>query len=62
LPKPLSPITSTEFAIQAWGGSANAAMTCGALIQKIYEVDPLLCPKCGGAMRVIAFIEEKAGF
>ena len=30
------------------------------LIQKIYEVDPLLCPKCGGAMRVIAFIEERA--
>jgi hypothetical protein len=27
------------------------------LIQKIYEVDPLLCPKCSGAMRVIAFIE-----
>ncbi|MFC1746530.1 hypothetical protein ACFL35_21230 [Candidatus Riflebacteria bacterium] len=28
------------------------------LIQKIYEVDPLECPKCGGAMRVISFIEE----
>jgi len=30
------------------------------LIQKIYEVDPLLCPKCGGAMCVISVIEEKA--
>jgi hypothetical protein len=28
------------------------------LIQKIYEVDPLVCPKCSGAMRVIAFIED----
>jgi len=28
------------------------------LIQKIYEVDPLTCPKCGGKMRVIAFIED----
>ena len=28
------------------------------LIQKIYEVDPLICPKCQGPMRVIAFIEE----
>ncbi|MBU2563153.1 MAG: hypothetical protein KJ568_01730 [Actinobacteria bacterium] len=28
------------------------------LIQKIYEVDPLICPKCGGDMRVIAFIED----
>ncbi len=28
------------------------------LIQKIFEVDPLVCPKCSGAMRVIAFIED----
>jgi len=28
------------------------------LIQKIYEVDPLVCPKCAGPMRVIAFIEQ----
>lgn len=30
------------------------------LIQKIYSVDPLLCPKCGGAMRIISFIEDDA--
>ncbi len=28
------------------------------LIQKIYEVDPLVCPRCAGPMRVIAFIEQ----
>jgi hypothetical protein len=28
------------------------------LIQKIYEVDPLICPKCSGEMRVISFIED----
>jgi len=28
------------------------------LIQKIYEVDPLICPRCGGDMRIIAFIED----
>lgn len=28
------------------------------LIQKIYEVDPLLCPRCQGKMRIIAFIED----
>ena len=28
------------------------------MIQKIYEVDPLVCPKCSGPMRVIAFIED----
>ena len=26
------------------------------LIKRVYEVDPLLCPSCGGEMRVIAFI------
>ena len=29
------------------------------LIQKIYEVDPLVCPACRGEMRVIAFIEDQ---
>jgi hypothetical protein len=28
------------------------------LIQKIYEVDPLVCFKCSGEMHVIAFIED----
>ena len=28
------------------------------LIKKIYEVDPLVCPKCQGAMRVISVIED----
>ena len=30
------------------------------LIQKIYNVDPLLCPKCKGSMRIISFIEDEA--
>ncbi len=30
------------------------------LIQKIYETDPLLCPKCQGQMKIISFIEEQA--
>ena len=28
------------------------------LIQKIYNVDPLLCPKCSGSMKIISFIED----
>ena len=28
------------------------------LIQKIYEVNPLLCPRCGKKMKIIAFIED----
>jgi len=30
------------------------------LIWKVYEVDPLLCPRCGGRMKVIAVIERPA--
>jgi hypothetical protein len=28
------------------------------MIRKVYEVDPMLCPKCGGQMRVISFITD----
>ncbi|MBA7639484.1 hypothetical protein ES703_47142 [subsurface metagenome] len=28
------------------------------MIRKVYETDPLLCPRCGGEMRIIAFIED----
>jgi len=31
-----------------------------AMIRKVYEVDPLTCPRCGGAMRVVAFLTEHA--
>ena len=30
------------------------------LIQKVYEVDPMECPKCGAAMRVIAVLDDPA--
>jgi len=28
------------------------------MIRKVYEVDPMVCPKCGGAMEVVAFITD----
>ena len=31
------------------------------LIKQVYEFDPLACPRCGGAMKVIAFIEPPQG-
>ena len=33
--------------------------TWARLIHKVYEVDPLECPKCKGPMRVIALIDDK---
>ncbi|MGZ6970982.1 MAG: hypothetical protein ACXVID_04905 [Thermoanaerobaculia bacterium] len=29
------------------------------LIRRIYEVDPLVCTRCGGAMRIVSFITER---
>ena len=29
------------------------------LLAKVYEVDPLLCPKCGAEMKVIAILEDR---
>ncbi len=28
------------------------------MIRRVYEVDPLVCPRCGGEMRVVGFITE----
>ena len=30
------------------------------LLAKVYEVDPFLCPECGGTMSVIAVIQDPA--
>ena len=40
-------------------GSASAAKRAWArLIKQVYEVDPFMCPRCTGPMRIIAFIEQ----
>ena len=44
----LEPVESTKASRKNWA----------RLIQKIYEVDPLICPKCKGTMRIISFIED----
>ena len=42
---------ATEFA-------ARAKAAWARLIRKVYEADPLECPRCQGPMRVIALIEN----
>ena len=36
----------------------KASRTWAALIKKVYEVDPLVCKKCGGTMKIIAFVQD----
>jgi hypothetical protein len=40
--------------------TVRAKSSWARLIHKVYEADPLLCPKCQGPMRVIALIEDGA--
>ena len=37
-------------------GKDKASASWARLIHKIFEVDPLLCPNCGKATKIIAFI------
>ena len=30
------------------------------MIRKVYEVDPMVCPQCGGKMKIIAFLTDYA--
>ena len=41
------------------GSSKEYRKNWARLIKKIYEVDPLTCPKCQGRMRILAFIEDE---
>jgi hypothetical protein len=38
--------------------AARAKAAWAQLIRKVYEADPLECPRCKGPMRVIALIED----
>ena len=37
----------------------QAKSTWARMIQKVYGVDPLVCPKCGEKMRILAVITDR---
>ena len=45
--EPANEEATTSRSSQAWA----------MLIKRVYEVDPLSCPQCGGQMKVVSFIE-----
>ena len=60
VPAPTPPSASVETA-KAAGEPLHrraARYAWALLLARIYEVFPLLCPKCGAEMRIIAFITE----
>ena len=50
-------VTTREIDVRE---AARVRSTWARLIHKVYEVDPLECPRCKGPMRVIALIDDKA--
>ena len=56
-PAPTAPSASPALAEEPIHRRA-ARYAWALLLARIYEVFPLLCPKCGGEMRIIAFINE----
>ena len=50
--------TVLEPEVSAEGFGKNSAWA--RFIQKVYEVDPLECPRCSARMRVISFITDPA--
>jgi len=40
--------------------SFDDARLAAAMIRKVYEVDPEVCPKCGRRMKVVAFLTAYA--
>ena len=45
-----------EVKVEEDKGIGKASSTWARLIRKIFEVDVLRCTKCGGEMKIIAFI------
>jgi len=48
----------SDYVIEDDLHNKSCSKSWARLIKKIYEVDPLLCSKCKGQMRIIAFIED----
>lgn len=45
-----------ELEITVYGSSKKSKQTWAKLIQKVYEYDPMICPKCKSEMKIISII------
>ena len=51
------PSGSTPRCLRNRRTTSHARSAWARLIRKVYEADPLECPKCHGPMRIIALID-----
>ena len=57
IPSILEPVEDPDFS--GAGSSKEFRKNWARLIQKIYEVDPLTCPKCSGKIKIISMIKDE---
>ena len=55
-------LTIDRSAFDTQTSATGGALAAWArLIKRVYEVDPLECPCCGGQMKIVSFIERCQG-
>jgi hypothetical protein len=56
--KPAGADTPVPMVVEPKLAPTEATRRWAALLRRIYEVDPLACPRCGGTMRIVACITQ----
>ncbi len=54
-------VATSEEPLAEDAAASRSSQAWAMLIKRVYEVDPLCCPECGGQMKVVAFIEPPQG-
>ncbi len=50
-----------EVKVEAKKCDNKSLATWAMLIKMIFEVDPLVCPECGGEMKIVSIIDRHHG-
>jgi hypothetical protein len=57
---PAEILSASADPVPDWPARRALRQRWAELLQRIFEVDPLRCPRCGGILQVIAFILDPA--
>jgi hypothetical protein len=55
---PAAPVSGTPGQPTAAAPAAPSRANWARLLRRIFEVDPLLCPRCGGGLAVVAVLTD----
>jgi len=55
------PGSSASPAAEPAPARTRASQTWAMLMKRIFEIDPLICPRCSGQMKIVAFLEPPQG-